>query len=322
MIVPFAAGGTSDVIARIVADRMGAILGQRIVNENVAGAGGANAMTRLARAEPDGYTIAIGNAGTNAATYTIYPDLKFKPDAFEPVGIVAKTVGALAVRKDFPAADLAEFVAFAKKNPGKVTLGHAGIGSSNYLICRIFMQSAGVEVERSRAVNPDLDGCDLVHVFAASPSEHALRQFIHARRWGKAVVLSPEGWEAVREAAEAPERYERGLRDLLARGAERVVVPDGTAQIGLRGYAVTEVPHIEDPAFGAAMARVYGAARQEFSAMVERDGEGGRWVPTLSAEEMQSFKHEAFLAILDEEEARLKADPGLVRGIRAEVMGG
>lgn len=147
------------------------------------------------------------------------------------------------------------------------------------------LQSAGVEVERSRAVNPDLDGCDLVQIIAVPPSEHAVRQFIHARRWGKAVVLSPEGWEAVGEAAEAPERYERGLRDLLARGAERVVVPDGTAQTGLRGYAVTEVPRVEDPAFGAALARVCEAARQEFAAMVERDGEGGRWVPTLAAED-------------------------------------
>ncbi|MFN8512987.1 MAG: hypothetical protein U0232_11900 [Thermomicrobiales bacterium] len=147
------------------------------------------------------------------------------------------------------------------------------------------LRSAGVEVGWSRAVNPVLDECDLVHIITVPPSEHAVRQFIHARRWGKAVVLSPAGWEATGEAAEAPERYERGLRDLLARGAERVVVLDGTAQTGLRGYAVTEVPHIEDPAFGAAMARVYGAARQEFSAMVERDGEGGRWVPTLSAED-------------------------------------
>src|SRR5262245_60925901 len=69
MIVPFAAGGTSDVIARVVAEQMGTVLGQRIVNENVAGAGGATALARVARAEPDGYTIAIGNAGTNAATY-------------------------------------------------------------------------------------------------------------------------------------------------------------------------------------------------------------------------------------------------------------
>ena len=103
MIVPFAAGGTSDVIARVVAEQMAQSLGQPIVIENVAGAGGSTALTRAARAEPDGYTIAIGNAGTSAATYTIYPKLPFTPDSFAPIAMVAKTFGIVALRKDFPA---------------------------------------------------------------------------------------------------------------------------------------------------------------------------------------------------------------------------
>jgi tripartite-type tricarboxylate transporter receptor subunit TctC len=100
MIVPFAAGGTSDVIARAVAEEMAKPLGQPIVIENVAGAGGSTALTRAARAEPDGYTIAIGNAGTSAATYTIYPKLPFTPDSFAPIAVVAKTFGIVALRKD------------------------------------------------------------------------------------------------------------------------------------------------------------------------------------------------------------------------------
>jgi hypothetical protein len=101
MIVPFAAGGTSDVIARTVAEQMGATLHQPIVIENVAGAGGSTALARAARAEPDGYTIAIGNAGTNAAAYTIYPMLPFKPDAFVPIAMVAKTFGIVALAQGF-----------------------------------------------------------------------------------------------------------------------------------------------------------------------------------------------------------------------------
>ncbi len=93
MIVPFAAGGTSDVIARAVAEEMGKSLGQPVVIENVAGAGGSTALARAARAEPDGYTIAIGNAGTSAATYTIYPKLPFTPESFAPIAMVAKTFG-------------------------------------------------------------------------------------------------------------------------------------------------------------------------------------------------------------------------------------
>ena len=106
MIVPFAAGGTSDVIARTVADQMGHALGQTIVIENIGGAGGSIALAKAARAAPDGYTIAIGNAGTNAAAYTIYPDLSFKPESFAPIAMVAKTFGIIALRKDFPAVNM------------------------------------------------------------------------------------------------------------------------------------------------------------------------------------------------------------------------
>jgi len=119
LIVPFAAGGNSDVIARTVAEQMGTALGQTIVIENIGGAGGSTALTRAARAEPDGYTIAIGNAGTNAAAYTIYPMLTFKPDAFAPIAVVAKTFGIVALRKDFPAATVREFIAYAKSNPAR-----------------------------------------------------------------------------------------------------------------------------------------------------------------------------------------------------------
>src|SRR4029077_13648083 len=112
--VPCAAGVTSDVIARAVAEEMGKSLGQPIVIENVAGAGGSTALARAARAEPDGYTIAIGNAGTSAATYTIYPKLPFTPESFVPIAMVAKTFGIVALRKDFPAKTLKEFIAYAK----------------------------------------------------------------------------------------------------------------------------------------------------------------------------------------------------------------
>ena len=114
--------------------------------ENVAGAGGSTALTRAARADPDGYTIAIGNAGTSAAAYTIYPKLTFTPESFAPIAMVAKTFGIVALRKDFPAADLKAFIAYAKANPGKINLGHAGIGSSNYLICKSFVQAASIDV--------------------------------------------------------------------------------------------------------------------------------------------------------------------------------
>lgn len=227
MIVPFAPGGTSDVIARIVADKMGSIFGQRIVNENVAGAGGANAMTRFARAEPDGYTIAIGNAGTNAATYTIYPDLKFKPDAFEPVGIIAKTVGALAIRKDFPAADLKEFVAYAKKNPGKVTLGHAGIGSSNYLICKTFLQAAGVEVTlvSYRGAGPALTDVLGGQIDGVCDSATSVSGAILDQKVKGIAVAAPQRLATL---PDVPTSAEGGLPEFEYQGWNALFVPKGT----------------------------------------------------------------------------------------------
>jgi hypothetical protein len=123
MIVPFAAGGTSDVIARVIGEAMGKNMGRAIINENVAGAGGVIALTRAAQAKPDGYTILIGNTGTNAASYVLAPDVKYKTDSFMSVGLIAKTAPVLAIKNDFPAKTLEEFVAYAKANPGVINLG-------------------------------------------------------------------------------------------------------------------------------------------------------------------------------------------------------
>ncbi len=145
MIVPFAAGGTSDIIARITAEEMSKNLGQPIVIENVGGAGGATGLTRAAAAPADGYTIALGNTGTNAANYFINEGLKFTPADFTPIGLVAKTSPVIALKKAFPAATFEEFLAYAKANPKKINLGHAGVGSSNYLICLNFLKASGID---------------------------------------------------------------------------------------------------------------------------------------------------------------------------------
>src|SRR5262245_30502381 len=111
VIVPFAAGGTSDVIMRIVAGHITRTLGQQLVIENVRGAGGTIGSTRAMRASPDGYTIQLGNMGTHAAAGAFYPDLAYRPDVdFEPIGIVAGIAIVVVARKDFPARDFKEFV--------------------------------------------------------------------------------------------------------------------------------------------------------------------------------------------------------------------
>ncbi len=243
MIVPFAAGGTSDVIARLISEQMGQVLGQRIVNENVAGAGGATGLTRAARAKPDGYTIAIGNVGTNAA-YTIYPDLQYSPASFAPIGLIAKTMPAIAIRKDFPAASTQEFLAFARANPGKVSLGHAGIGSSNYIICRQFLAATKIDVNMVsyRGAGPalndlmggHLDGvCDTATSLAGSIEGGAVKGLVVASAQrlptlpnvqtaveGGIPEFQGEGWNALFVPRDTPAPIVARLNEALRKASE------------------------------------------------------------------------------------------------------
>jgi tripartite-type tricarboxylate transporter receptor subunit TctC len=121
-------------------------LGQRFILENIPGAGGLSGLTRLTQSPADGYTIAIGNSGTNTAIYLFNPEVKFTPDDFAPIGLFTRSSAVVAIKKEHPANTLAEFIAHAKANPGKVTIAHSGIGSQNYLFCKTFIQAAGINV--------------------------------------------------------------------------------------------------------------------------------------------------------------------------------
>lgn len=174
LIVPFAAGGASDVSSRIMGESMGKILGQSIVVENVAGAGGATGSLRGKNAKPDGYTIGFGHMGTHAAAVATNPKLPYDPRKdFDYLGIHLTTPNVMIVRKDFPAQTLQEFVAYAKANGKGLKMGHNGAGSLSHLTCVLFFQQAGVEptyvVYRGfgQTINDILSGaidgtCDLI----------------------------------------------------------------------------------------------------------------------------------------------------------------
>ncbi len=133
MIVPFAAGGPTDVVARIVGEHMSRTLGQQIVIENVAGAGGTTGILRGAQASPDGYTIMMGHMGTHGAAPALYPNLKYNPAKdFAPIGLAAGTPILIVAKKDFPAATLKDFVAYMKKDGDKANMAHAGVGSVSH----------------------------------------------------------------------------------------------------------------------------------------------------------------------------------------------
>ena len=123
IIVPFAAGGPTDVVARLVGEHMSRTLGQSIIVENIGGAGGTLGMTRAAQAQPDGYTIAVGNMGTQSAAPALYPNLKYDPaKSFAQVGIVNYTPQAIVAKKATAAANLKEFIDYLKANSSKADL--------------------------------------------------------------------------------------------------------------------------------------------------------------------------------------------------------
>ena len=146
LIVPFPPGGSTDVGARIVADHMSRTLGQQIVVQNVSGAGGTTGSTRAMRSDPDGYTILMGQMGTHAAAVALYPNLAYRPDVdFEPIGMVTAFPLIVAARKDFPAQDFKEFIAYVKANDTKLNQAHAGVGSIFFTSCLLLNSILGAK---------------------------------------------------------------------------------------------------------------------------------------------------------------------------------
>lgn len=148
MVVPFAAGGPTDVVGRIVAQRLSEILGQQVVVEDVGGAGGMTGAQRVAQARPDGYQVLLGTVGTHAYNQTLYKHPLYSATRdFRPVILIAEQPLVLITRKDFPANSLQEFAAYLRNNASKLTFGSGGAGSATHLGCVLLNSAIGVSVE-------------------------------------------------------------------------------------------------------------------------------------------------------------------------------
>ncbi len=144
MVIPFAAGGPTDLLGRVIAQRMGDILGQTVVVENVGGAGGMTGSKRVADAKPDGYTFLLGTVGTHAQGQTLYKHPLYNAMTdFTPVALIAEVPIVLIVRKDLPVNNFQEFVAYAKANQAKMQFGSAGAGSATHLGCVVLNTAMG-----------------------------------------------------------------------------------------------------------------------------------------------------------------------------------
>jgi tripartite-type tricarboxylate transporter receptor subunit TctC len=147
MIIPFAAGGPTDVLGRIVGARMSDLLGQQVVIENIGGAGGMTGSARVAQAKPDGYTIALGTVGTHAQGQTLYKRPLYNAATdFTPVALIAEVPIVLIAKKDLPVSNLKEFVAYTKQNQDKMSFGSAGAGSATHLGCVVLDTAMGTHI--------------------------------------------------------------------------------------------------------------------------------------------------------------------------------
>lgn len=228
MIVPFAAGGPTDIIARIMADHMGRTLGQTVLVENVAGAGGTNGSLRVAKAAPDGYTVVMGNMGTHSASVGLYPNLAYDPRTdFEPVINAAGTPMLISAHKEFPANTLAEFIALIKANPGKYNYGHGGVGSTSHLTCIFFHHLVGAPVQHvpfrgSGPAMQSLLGKQLDYV--CDQTVGIVPQLENLKTY---VVATPA---RIPTAPNVPTSAEAGLPAFQAVGWNAIFAPKGTPQ--------------------------------------------------------------------------------------------
>jgi tripartite-type tricarboxylate transporter receptor subunit TctC len=230
IIVPFAAGGPADITGRIVADIFNRHLGRKFVVENVGGAGGTIGALRAARAPADGYTILSGHLGTNALASAFYPNLGYDPQKdFEPIGLSVEYPELLVVRKDFPADNLNEFVAYAKANESRLNVGHAGLGSVSYIGCLLLNSAIGIKptmvpfTGTAPVLNAMLGGqidyeCD--------PVLGTLSQV----RAGTVKALAIAAKKRSPMLPDLPTSYEQGLPEFDCAPFYAVFAPGGTAQ--------------------------------------------------------------------------------------------
>jgi tripartite-type tricarboxylate transporter receptor subunit TctC len=178
LIVPFPPGGSTSVVARIVAERLSATLGQQVIVDNRGGAGGTIAARAFVSAPPDGYTLFLGYTGTIAIAPSMYPNAGFDPRKdFAPIGRIGSAPAVLVVHPSFPVRSIAELIALAKEKPGSVNFGSAGVGSLTHIAAELFASMAGVKLmhipyKGSGPVLSDLLGGHIPMSFTPIPVAH------------------------------------------------------------------------------------------------------------------------------------------------------
>ena len=228
LIVPYAAGGGNDVMARIVADKMSAALGQQIVVENRGGAGGSIATRQVAKSEPDGYTLGLGGTGTLAIDPTLYSNVGYDPRKdFAPVGLIATSALVVLVHPSIPAHSVKDLIALAGKEPGALNYASAGSGSGIHLGSELFASMAGIKLTHvpykgSAPALTDLLGGHVAIYFSSLPPAIGLVKD------GKVRALAVTGAKRSAVFPDLPTVAEAGLPGYEAVLHYGIVAPAGT----------------------------------------------------------------------------------------------
>jgi tripartite-type tricarboxylate transporter receptor subunit TctC len=250
VIVPFAAGGPTDVVTRLVCEHMSRTLGQPIIVENVGGAGGTLGMTRAAQAQPSGYTIAVGNMGTQSAAPALYANLKYDPaKSFAQVGVVNFTPQAIVAKKNTAAANLKDFIDYLQSNSSKLTYGHAGVGSISHVSGLVFNAKFGLKPTfvPYRGTGPAIQ--DLV----ASQLDYMVDQSLNVIPQilaGTIKVYAIAAPERLPSLPNVPTTGEAGV-DFIFRAWNAMVAPHGTPNEIVAKLANALDKALDDPALQA-----------------------------------------------------------------------
>jgi tripartite-type tricarboxylate transporter receptor subunit TctC len=274
-IVPFAPGGTTDILARMVGEKLGTALGQTIVIENKAGQGGSIGAAELARAAPDGYTIGGGTISSHAINATLYSKLSYDPvTSFAPITLYATQPNILLVHPSVPANTMAEFIRLAKASPNKYSFGSAGNGTSQHISGELFKTMAGISMQHvpykgSGPMMTDLLGGNLL--VAVDNIATAIPHMKAGKLRGLAVTTAARS----SAAPDVPTMAESGLAGYELSSWQAVFAPAGTPQpIVDRLYTeiakILKMPDIQKR-FGELGLDASGMPPQELAALVKSD---------------------------------------------------
>jgi tripartite-type tricarboxylate transporter receptor subunit TctC len=288
MVVPFAAGGPTDILGRVIGQAIGATLGQQVVVEDVTGAGGTIGAAKVARATPDGYTMVMGNLGTHAASLGIYNSLAYDPRTdFEPIILVASTPMVLVTRKTLAVHTLDDVIAWAKANKGKATMGSAGVGSISHLTLLLFNHLTGADLTHvpyrglSEATNDLLGGqIDTLFDQVVTATPHILNDTENA-----IVVTIPARAPSI---PNVPSANEAGLPQLQTVAWTALFMPKGTPKAIVDRINGAVQKAMQDPAISKRLADI-GAdipppeqrSPQALGKLV--NAEIDKWVPLIKA---------------------------------------